>query len=71
MIESIKRYTDRLKEKSIYSLSTFGQKAGKSTSPCEIVAFQEYERINSIFSSCIKSIELLEKGPNGELIMTG
>ena len=51
MIESIKRYTDILKEKNIYSLSTLRLKAGKSTSQYEIVEFLEYERLNSIFYS--------------------
>jgi dynein heavy chain len=70
MMEAIKRYSDRLKEKNTYSLSTLRQKAGKSPSPYEIVAFQECERLNSIFSSCLKSLEDLEKGLNGELNMT-
>ncbi len=70
MMESIKRYSDRLKEKNTYSLSALRQKAGKSPSPYEIVAFQECERLNSIFSSCLKSLEDLEKGLNGELNMT-
>ena len=30
MMESIKRYSDRLEEKNTYSLSTLHQKAGKS-----------------------------------------
>ena len=56
MMESFKRYdADRLIEKNTYSISTFRQKAGESTSPFEIVAFQEYERLNSIFPSCLKS----------------
>ena len=73
MMESIKRYADRLKEKNTFSISTLRQKAqagGKSPTPYEIVAFQECERLNSIFSSCLKSLEDLEKGLNGELNMT-
>ena len=73
MMESIKRYADRLKEKNTFSISTLRQKAqagGKSPTPYEIVAFQECERLNTIFSSCLKSLEDLEKGLNGELNMT-
>ena len=73
MMESIKRYADRLKEKNSYSLSNLRQKAqtgGKSPTPYEIVALQECERLNAIFSSCLKSLEDLEKGLNGELNMT-
>ena len=73
MMESIKRYADRLKEKNTFSISTLRQKAqsgGRSPTPYEIVAFQECERLNSIFSSCLKSLEDLEKGLNGELNMT-
>ena len=73
MMESIKRYADRLKEKNTYSLSNLRQKAqtgGKSPTPYEIVALQECERLNAIFSSCLKSLEDLEKGLNGELNMT-
>ena len=33
MIQSIKRYAERLKEKNTYSLSILCQKAGKSISP--------------------------------------
>ena len=73
MMESIKKYSDRLKEKNTFSISTLRQKAqsgGRSPTPYEIVAFQECERLNSIFSSCLKSLEDLEKGLNGELNMT-
>ena len=57
MIQSIKRYAERHKEKNTYSLSILCQKAGKSISPYEIVSFQECERLNSIFFSCLKSLE--------------
>ena len=44
-MESVKIYSDRVKEKNTYSLSTLRQKAGKSTSIYEIVSFQRYERL--------------------------
>ena len=56
-MELIKIYADRLKEKNTYSLSSLRQKAGKSTSIYEIVAFQGCERLNFIFSFCLKSLE--------------
>ena len=66
-MESIKRYDDGHKKKNTYSLSNLLQKAGKSISPYEIVSFQECERFNSIFSSCLKSLKDLEKGSIDEL----
>ena len=69
-MEPIKRYADRLKEKNTYSLLSLCQKTLKSISPYEIVSFQECERLNSIFSSCLKTLEDLVKGLLGELDMT-
>ena len=68
--ETIKKLDERLKEKTSYNIHQLRQKAGKAPSPYDIVAFQECERLNMIFSSCIKSLEDLEKGLNGELNIT-
>ncbi|MBR4634650.1 hypothetical protein IKO50_07065, partial [bacterium] len=68
--DNIKKFMDRLKEKNMFSIPQLRQKAGKNPSPYDIVAFQECERLNYIFSSCLKSLEDLEKGLNGELNIT-
>ena len=68
--DNIKKFMDRLKEKNTFNIPQLRQKAGKSPSPYDIVAFQECERLNYIFSSCLKSLEDLEKGLNGELNIT-
>ena len=70
LTETIKKYDERLKEKTTYNIHQLKQKVLKSPSPYDIVAFQECERLNMIFSSCIKSLEDLEKGLNGELNIT-
>ena len=68
--ESIKNFSEKLKEKTLFPLQQIRQKAGGNLSPYDIVALQECERLNYIFSSCLKSLEELEKGLNGELNVT-
>ena len=68
--ESIKNFSEKLKEKQLFNLQQIRQKSGGNLSPYDIVALQECERLNYIFSSCLKSLEELEKGLNGELNIT-
>ena len=59
-----------LKKKILIHYQLYVKNTVKSISPYEIVSFQECERLNSIFSSCLKTLEDLVKGLLGELDMT-
>ena len=67
--ENIKRYTDKLLACALFKLNEIKGKV-KTLGPYDVVAIQECERINSIISSLLKTLEELVKGLNGELNIT-
>lgn len=67
--ELIKKYVNQLKEYPMFDLNEIKKKKD-FLQPYDIVAVQECERLNSIFSACLKSLDELEKGLNGELNIT-
>lgn len=65
----IKKYGNQLKENPLFSIS--GIKAKRETlQPYDIVAIQECERVNNVLATCIRTLDELEKGLNGELNVT-
>ena len=68
--DSIKKFLGELKDRTKFDLKAIREKAGGNPTPYDIVALQECERLNDIFSTCIYSLEELEKGLKGELNVT-
>jgi len=66
--DSIKRFQERLKANPMFKLSEI--RGNRKLTPYDIVALQECEKVNSIFSFLLKTLEELEKGLNGDLGMT-
>lgn len=69
LAENIKKYMNQLKEYPQFDLGAIKKKKD-NLQPYDIVAIQESERLNMILSSCMKTLEELEKGLNGELNIT-
>ena len=67
--EIIKNFMDKLRNCVPFNLAQIKTKT-KKLEPYDIVALQECEKLNYIFSSLLQSLEDLEKGLNGELNMT-
>ena len=67
-MSTIKKFMEELR-KPQFKLNDIRAKTPK-LGPYDVVAIQECERLNYIFSTLLRSLEELEKGQNGELSMT-
>lgn len=69
--DQIKKFADELKANPLFKLGEIKTRCkDKEPGPYDIVALQECERINYIFSTILRLLDELEKGLNGDLDMT-
>ena len=69
--DQIKKLADDLKANPMFKLGEIRTKClYKEPGPYEIVALQECERLNYIFSTILRLLDELEKGLNGDLNIT-